>query len=212
MRTLTDCCAEPLIFSTLFSQNVVMVLLAACVGLRRSEIFGLRWSDFNWLLREVFIQRSHVEGYEDETKTESSNAKLPLHPAIIEALLAWRQQSPFNGSTRTTTTCLQASLGWKETAEQQQRPAGLSPTRVDQGGIKAAGLARAAALVSHVAGREGNWSGSAEGTDAALDYCDVAGRLWSWSSRSETGGECHGRKRSFAMNSLNGLLTDCVEA
>jgi integrase len=74
----------------------VMVLLAACVGLRRSEIFGLRWSDFNWLLREVFIQRSHVEGYEDDTKTESSNAKLPLHPAIIEALLEWRRQSSFN--------------------------------------------------------------------------------------------------------------------
>jgi integrase len=74
----------------------VMILLAACVGLRRSEIFGLRWSDFNWLLREVFIQRSHVEGYEDDTKTESSNAKLPLHPAIIEALLKWRRQSSFN--------------------------------------------------------------------------------------------------------------------
>jgi len=74
----------------------VMVMLAACVGLRRSEIFGLRWSDFNWLLREIFIQRSHVEGYEDETKTQSSNAKVPLHPMIIEALLAWRQQSSFN--------------------------------------------------------------------------------------------------------------------
>jgi integrase len=67
-----------------------------CVGLRRSEIFGLLWSDFNWLLSEVFIQRSHVEGYEDETKSESSNAKVPLHPAIVEALLAWRQQSPSN--------------------------------------------------------------------------------------------------------------------
>jgi integrase len=65
-----------------------------CVGLRRSEIFGLLWSDFNWLLSEVFIQRSHVEGYEDETKSESSNAKVPLHPAIVEALLAWRQQLP----------------------------------------------------------------------------------------------------------------------
>jgi integrase len=54
----------------------VMVLLAACVGLRRSEIFALLWSDFNWLLCEVFIQRSTMEGYEDETKTESSNAKL----------------------------------------------------------------------------------------------------------------------------------------
>jgi integrase len=74
----------------------VMILLAACVGLRRSEIFGLKWSDFNWLLREIFIQRSHVEGYEDETKTESSNARVPLHPAIVEALLAWRQQSTFD--------------------------------------------------------------------------------------------------------------------
>src|SRR5580658_2282173 len=49
----------------------VMVLLAGCVGLRRSEIFGLKWSDFNWLKNEIFIQRSTVEGYEDECKTES---------------------------------------------------------------------------------------------------------------------------------------------
>ena len=77
----------------------VMVLLAACVGLRRSEIFGLKWSDFNWLLREIFIQRSHVEGYEDETKTESSNARVPLHPAIVEALLAWRHESAYNADT-----------------------------------------------------------------------------------------------------------------
>jgi hypothetical protein len=149
-----------------------MVLLAACVGLRRSEIFGLRWSDFNWLLREVFIQRSHVEGYEDETKTESSNAKLPLHPAGVGN----RRFMPI------VTTCLPVDSGREETAEQQQRAAGLSSTRVDQGGIKAAGLARAAPLESHVAGREGNWSGSAEGTEAALDYCDVARWLWSGSS------------------------------
>jgi integrase len=77
----------------------VMVLLAACVGLRRSEIFGLKWLDFNWLKNELFIQRSHVEGYEDETKTESSNTLVPLHPAIVEALLAWRQQSTFKADT-----------------------------------------------------------------------------------------------------------------
>ena len=77
----------------------VMILLAACVGLRRSEIFGLKWPDFNWLLREIFIQRSHVEGYEDETKTESSNARVPLPPAIVEALLALRRQSAHNADT-----------------------------------------------------------------------------------------------------------------
>jgi integrase len=77
----------------------VMVLLAACVGLRRSEIFGLKWSDFNWRLPEIFIQRSHLDDYEDETKTESSNARVPLHPAIVGALLAWRHESAYNADT-----------------------------------------------------------------------------------------------------------------
>jgi len=77
----------------------VMILLAGCVGLRKSEIFALLWSDFNWLLNEVFIQRANVEGYEDATKSKSSNARLPLHPAIVEALLAWRQQSTFNADS-----------------------------------------------------------------------------------------------------------------
>jgi integrase len=40
-----------------------------------------------------------VEGYEDETKTESSNPRLPLHPAIAEALLAWRHESAYNAGT-----------------------------------------------------------------------------------------------------------------
>ncbi len=73
----------------------VMILLAGCVGLRRSEIFGLKWSDFNWPKNEIFIQRSTVEGYEDETKTESSNAVVPLHPSIVEALLEWKQATPY---------------------------------------------------------------------------------------------------------------------
>jgi integrase len=77
----------------------VMVLLAGCVGLRCSEIFGLKWSDFDWLKNEIFIQRSFVEGYEDETKTESSNTLVPLYPAIVEALLAWRHESAYNEDT-----------------------------------------------------------------------------------------------------------------
>jgi hypothetical protein len=32
---------------------------------------------------------------EDETKTESSTAKLPLDPAIVAVLQAWRQHAPF---------------------------------------------------------------------------------------------------------------------
>jgi hypothetical protein len=42
------------------------------------------------------IPRTTVEGYEDATETELSNTRLLLHPAIVEALLWWRQQSSFN--------------------------------------------------------------------------------------------------------------------
>jgi hypothetical protein len=87
-----------------------------------------------------------VEGYKDEIKTESSNSLVPLHPAIVEALLAWRQQSAYNADTDYV---FASPTTGEATAEQQQRPAGLSPTRVDQGGLEAAGLARLASFLSH---------------------------------------------------------------
>jgi integrase len=46
-----------------------------------------------------FARRRSPAGYEDDTKTESSNTLVPLHPAIVEALLAWRQQSTFKADT-----------------------------------------------------------------------------------------------------------------
>jgi integrase len=63
-----------------------MVLLAACLGLRISEILGLRWGDFDWPRSEVSIQRGVVEGYTDDTKTVASKKKLPLDAAIMTAL------------------------------------------------------------------------------------------------------------------------------
>ena len=106
----------------------VMILLAGCVGLRRSEIFGLKWADFNFLKNEIFIQRSTVEGYEDETKTESSDADVPLHSAIVEALLAWKQATPYGAEDDYVFASRQSDHDGKETAEQQHRAAGLSPS------------------------------------------------------------------------------------
>jgi integrase len=77
----------------------LMALFASCLGLRTSELFGLIWSDFDLLRNEVHIQRGIVEGYVDETKTDKSNTRLPLNPRIVEALMSWRRQSPFNTDT-----------------------------------------------------------------------------------------------------------------
>lgn len=74
----------------------LMTLLAGCLGLRTSEIFGLQWGDFDWPRAEVHIQRGIVEGHVDETKTVSSNKKLPLDPQLVAAAQSWKQQTIFN--------------------------------------------------------------------------------------------------------------------
>src|ERR1035441_10921940 len=82
--TLTD--KEPLIltpgqFGGLLQQIVIepyrtMVLVAMCLGLRRSEISGLKWSDFNWVDRQGLIQRSVSANWEDAVKTDRKSTRL----------------------------------------------------------------------------------------------------------------------------------------
>jgi len=72
-----------------------MVLLAGCLGLRISEVLGLRWQDFDWLRSEVKIERGVVEGYTDDVKTQSSRKRLPLDAAVISALQGWKLKTQF---------------------------------------------------------------------------------------------------------------------
>jgi integrase len=72
----------------------VMVQLAMCLGLRASEILGLRWEDVDLLGGTLRIQRSAVGKYQDETKTETSADTLPLHEQLVAVLMAWHQAAP----------------------------------------------------------------------------------------------------------------------
>jgi integrase len=72
----------------------VMVQLAMCLGLRASEILGLRWEDVDLLGGTLRIQRSAVGKYQDETKTESSADTLPLHERLVKVLIGWRLAAP----------------------------------------------------------------------------------------------------------------------
>jgi integrase len=63
-----------------------MVLVAACLGLRASEIMGLQWGDFNWDDLTVLIRRGVVNGRAGETKTEASRKPLPIDPQLAEPL------------------------------------------------------------------------------------------------------------------------------
>ncbi len=71
----------------------MMVVVAACLGLRASEVMGLKWCDVDWDNLTILVRRSVVAGRVDETKTEASAKPLPLDPDMATALLDWRRQA-----------------------------------------------------------------------------------------------------------------------
>lgn len=70
-----------------------MVITVACLGLRVCEMLGLQWGDIDLENLTAKIQRSVAEGEVNETKTEASQATLPLDPDLAESLLAHKARS-----------------------------------------------------------------------------------------------------------------------
>ncbi|MCU1286369.1 MAG: site-specific recombinase, phage integrase family [Acidobacteriales bacterium] len=76
-----------------------MAVTCACLGLRCSELFGLKWGDFDFVAEVVTIQRAIVEGHVGEVKTPSSYDILPVNQKLAESLLAWRAITPYRAET-----------------------------------------------------------------------------------------------------------------
>jgi integrase len=79
-----------------------LVIVAGLTGLRKSEIKGLRWEDFQG--DELHIERSVWGGIVEETKTLASKAPVPVLPIVRKALEQHRKRTPdrlyiFAGST-----------------------------------------------------------------------------------------------------------------
>jgi integrase len=72
-----------------------MVALSIATGLRCSELFALKWSDFDWANSTMFVKRAIVDGVVDDVKTKYSKAGLPLDPALAGLMLRWKAQSDF---------------------------------------------------------------------------------------------------------------------
>lgn len=75
-----------------------MVTTCACLGLRCSELFALKWSDFDWDAGTVTIQRAIVEGHVGEVKTENSHDVLPVDCQLAAALQSWLAAAPFKAA------------------------------------------------------------------------------------------------------------------
>lgn len=66
-----------------------------CLGLRCSEILGLKWSDVDWETLTLMVQRAVVAGRLDTVKTKYSHTRVPLDPSLAESLLSWKVKSSF---------------------------------------------------------------------------------------------------------------------
>jgi integrase len=74
-----------------------IVLVAGGIGLRISEILGLRWSDVDWENLTLLVQRSLVLGKVYETKAETSRKPMPIDSQVAEALMTHRRQANYIG-------------------------------------------------------------------------------------------------------------------
>jgi integrase len=74
----------------------VMVATAAASALRRSEMRGLKWEDVDLENCWFHCRRGVVNKDQTKMKTNASRKSVEMNPALAAALLAWREQTPYN--------------------------------------------------------------------------------------------------------------------
>jgi integrase len=75
------------------------VITALSTGLRCSELFALKWLDFDWDRLTILVQRAIVDGVVGDVKTKYSHSGLPLDPVLAEILFTWKRASQFGGES-----------------------------------------------------------------------------------------------------------------
>ena len=63
-----------------------MCIVAMCLGLRVSEILGLKWKDIDWEGLRLAVRQAYVYGHEGELKTQASQRWMPLDRLLAEKL------------------------------------------------------------------------------------------------------------------------------
>jgi len=72
-----------------------MVLIAATTGLRRSELFALKWADIDFTDRTINVSRSIYGQVIGNCKTQASQKAVPMAHHVAVDLSLWREQSRY---------------------------------------------------------------------------------------------------------------------
>ena len=91
MKTLTDTQVQTLLLAVRGTRYEALYLLAVTTGIRQGELLGLRWSDLDWVTRQLSVQRQlqRLSGQGmvfSEPKSASGRRVIALGSATIEKL------------------------------------------------------------------------------------------------------------------------------
>jgi len=75
-----------------------MVALDLLTGLRRGEIFALRWKDIDWEGKYLKVDEAVYDGSFDTPKTEAGNRMVPLSDAGLTLLSDWQNSVSRTGA------------------------------------------------------------------------------------------------------------------
>jgi len=87
-----------MLLASLLLRERTLVLLAVTTGLRRSELFALKWKDVDFDANQIHVNRSIVHNVIGICKTESSQKPVPIHEHLVEALHEWHDKTPYRAS------------------------------------------------------------------------------------------------------------------
>ncbi len=78
-----------------------MCIVAMCLGLRVSEILGLKWKDIDWEGLRLAVRQAYVYGQEGELKTQASQRWMPLDRLPAEKLREHKKKFASFGNSET---------------------------------------------------------------------------------------------------------------
>ena len=77
----------------------MMVILAGCLGLSRSEFTGLQWADIDWDTATLSVQRGVVHCHVGNPKTLARRKSIPLAHNLLTIVSAFREQSAYRADS-----------------------------------------------------------------------------------------------------------------
>jgi integrase len=89
----------PLLLGELGIREKAMAFLDMGSGLRRGELAGLKWEDFDFNNLQVSVTRSLVDQHVGPVKTEASRKLMPIDEYVAQDLLAWHAVTPYKDTS-----------------------------------------------------------------------------------------------------------------